>query len=135
MGAVKAEQFRKNLLAAPDRWRAKCTAMVDGITFELYALIISAPEHRVDTGRMRGSWAVSVVVPGDFVLPPVKKGGHARKPRPKAFVAELRGAPLEAKRLIYNNVEYAVFVELGTGTREGQHVVTLAIQRLRAKAA
>jgi hypothetical protein len=136
--AVKAHVFKVRLEGHGAVWRHKARAIVDGVTFALYAEIVGSEEHPVDTGRARAGWAISVYVAGDHLppeieVPKVRQRGAAEYPAPMAeiFVAEVTAAPLEAKRVIYNNVHYVIWLEEGTDTREGRHFVKLAIQRLK----
>lgn len=130
MAKSKAFDFRRRLVDHGKKVRRKATLLVNGITFKLYAEIVSSSEHPVDTGRARAGWAISVYVVGDH-LPPE---GTYGVPSSEEFVAELKGAPLEAKRIIYNNVHYVVWLELGSEKAEGNHFVKMAIQRLKAAA-
>jgi len=125
---VRAHRFRVNLRGRVPEMRRKATLIVNGITFALYAEIISDPEHPVKTGRLRSGWAISVFVVGDHYPP---EGQERYEPEPVAtFVTLIDRAPLEAKRFIYNHVEYAVWVFEGSETFEGSHTPELAIRRV-----
>lgn len=133
--AGNARQFAVGLNRFGDRARSQAVKVINAITLQVYAAIIAAPEHLVDTGRARGSWSISVESPGSFLPPPVE--GHQPgdppvvDPQPaEAFVAMLEGAPLEAKRIIYSNLDYMVWIELGSDTTEGMHVIPIAVQRV-----
>ncbi len=146
--AAKAEVFRARLAGRPADVRQKATKLLNATTLRLYELIVSAAEHRVDTGRMRAGWAIATEKPTDYA--PRKMSREESRERERArragqkmrpmfdvpdasgYAESLTAAPLEMKRVVFNNVEYAVFVELGTERREGQHVVRLAAQRLVA---
>lgn len=141
MSGVKATVFRARLIGTGEALRLKATLIVNGVTLRLYELIAAAPEHRVDTGRMRAGWAIAAEVAGDYapaaVTPEQRRARKAGErlfdlPSSSSFLVAIANAPLEAKRVIFNNVEYAVWVELGSDRMEGQHVVNLAVQRLVA---
>jgi len=129
---VKAAVFAVNLKAHGEAFERKARIVVEGVHFKVFSLIVGAPEHKVDTGRMRAGWAMSVGAAGDYVPPEGTSGAVMPPTDPGQFLIEVTGAPLSASRFVYNNVEYAVFVELGTEKSEGQHVARLAIQRLLA---
>lgn len=121
-----AHVFKTNLRGTWAEVQDKAVAIVNGVTFRLYEFIVDGT--RVDTGRMRAGWSIAVESAGGYT-PAV--GTHPR-PSSDGFVAELEGAPLEAKRIIFNNVEYVVWWEFGTDRFEGDHMVRIAIQRLVA---
>lgn len=117
--------FRANLAGSYADVQRKAVVILNGVTFKLYADIVE--RTRVDTGRARAGWQISVYAAGQEAPP---AGKHV-KPTSATFVAELSSAPLEAKRVIYNNVAYIVWLEFGTSSFAGDHMVRLAIQRLR----
>ena len=117
--------FRANLTGTYAEIQRKAVVILNGVTFKLYADIVEGT--RVDTGRARAGWQISVYAAGADVP---GEGKH-QAPTASTFVAELNSAPLEAKRVIYNNVSYIVWLEEGTATFAGDHMVRLAIQRLR----
>ena len=119
-----ARVFLTNLMGTWDQIERQATVLVNGITFQLYGWIVAGT--RVDTGRMRAGWAISLYA-ADSYVPGV--GTHSL-PSAQQFVAELGNAPLNASRIIYNNVEYVAWWEYGTEARDGDHMVQIAVQRL-----
>jgi hypothetical protein len=128
---VRAHRFRANLRGTAAEIRRKATLIVNGITFAVYAEILSDPDHPVDTGRLRSGWSISVYVVGDH-KPAAGEGSYQPQPA-ETFVATLEAAPLQAKRFIYNHVEYAVWVFGGSEGRAGSHTPELAIARVIQK--
>ena len=126
MKTTDAKVFRANLIGRGEEIRRKANLIVNGLTFKLYGYLLE--ETRVDTGRMRAGWAIAVYAAGDYAPPAGKK--RYRKPSADRFVARLEGAPLEAKRVIFNNVEYVLWWEVGTSRHAGDHMVKVSIQRL-----
>lgn len=139
MAANKAHVFRARLRGHGEALYHKANILVNGVTLRLFAAIVEAPEHLVDTGRARGGWMIAVEVPGDDVPPEITRAGASKSPLPipssDPFLSVLSAATLEQKRVVYNNVEYIVWIELGTDTREGMHVVRAAIARLLGESA
>ena len=81
---------------------------------------------RVDTGRARAGWFVSVGAPGDH-LPPVGNYVGASS----GFAATLASAPLGMSRYVYNNVEYIVWLEIGTNKTSGEWMLKNAVDAVR----
>ena len=123
--------FKANLRGSFKEMQRKARILLDGLVFTLYADIV---EHtRVDTGRARAGWMISVFVAGKDS--PSELGTMSTHPKPSAdqFIGKLAVAPLQAKRVIYNNVEYIIWLEIGTPRFAGDHMVSMAIQRLRTQ--
>ncbi len=123
-----AARFRANIQGSYADLERKVTMLRNGIVFKLYAWVIEGT--RVDSGRMQSGWQIAVHVAGNYV--PAKGQEHYSPSPPQEFIADLEGATLGAKVLIFNNVEYVVFWEFGTDRHGGDHMVKLAIQRLLA---
>jgi len=123
-----AAVFRMWLKGDFEEVKQKATMILNGVAFTLYADIT---EHtRVDTGRARAAWMISVYVAGDESPPPGLGKGNYPQPNQELFLGKLAVAPLSAKRIIYNNVSYIVWLELGTSHFAGDHMVQASIQRL-----
>lgn len=124
--------FRTRLKGDWKEIQRKAVVILNGVTFQLYADITNrwtdgSGYYNVDTGRSRAAWMIAVHAATSETLPP---GDYNQPPDSGRFVALLEAAPLQAKRVIFNNVSYVVWIELGTETRPGDHTVKLAIQRL-----
>lgn len=128
--AGNATTWAVNLSRYGARWRQVAVTLLNGLTFRAYAAVVSSPDHPVRTGRARAGWAIGVEAPGDFL--PAKGQASYDIPTSDRFVSIIAGAALEAKRIIYNNVEYVVFLEDGTPRMAGRHFVQMAIQKLKA---
>lgn len=123
-----ATVFRANLRGSWKTIEHKATVILNGLTFVLYADIVE--RTRFDTGRARAGWQISVYTAGPGFPAPGQYKQYQSGRSGLEFVAEIATAPLEAKRIIYNNVHYIVWLELGTETRPGDHMVKLAIAKL-----
>lgn len=128
-----AAVFRTRLKGRWSEIQRKAKVVLNGVTFTLYADITEkwtdgTGNFSLDTGRSRMAWMIGVHARSSEVPPPGDYGNSV--PDPGQFVATLEAAPLEAKRVIFNSVDYVVWIELGNDKLEGDHVVKLAIQRL-----
>ncbi len=128
-----ARQFAANLKRFGEESEESAIAYVNGVVFRIYMRIVSDPEHPVDTGRARAGWAISVYEVGSYV--PAKGATRWTGPRsdyaPKSaeqLAASFENVGLEAKRFIYNNVEYILWLEEGARGRPGAHMAARAIQ-------
>ena len=136
MAANRAHVFKARLKGWGDGLYLKANMVVNGVTLRVFAAIVEAPEHLIDTGRARGGWAIAVESPGDHLPPVVERGGPVMDlPSSGPYLSLLATATLEQKRVVYNNVEYIVWIELGTDKMEGMHVVQAAIARLLGESA
>ena len=75
---------------------------------------------RVDTGRARGGWQVTLAIPAIGESGTLDKNGSSTVEREAIRVLESRyGEDI----YITNNVHYIVWLNYGTTTREGDHFV------------
>lgn len=116
--------FAVNLKGYGKQLRLDAVKVFNDVTFRLYAFIVD--DWRVDTGRSRAGWAISIHVAGNHAPGP----GTYGKPAASAFIGALEFAPLEATRVMYNNVHYSVWLEIGTSRGSGDHVVAMSILRI-----
>lgn len=123
--------FKANLRGSFKEVQRKARILLDGLAFTLYADIVE--DTPVDTGRARAGWMISVFVAGKDSPPDLGPKATHPKPTPDQFIGKLSVAPLQAKRVIYNNVEYIIWLEIGTPRSAGKHMVQMAIQRLRTQ--
>ena len=116
-----ARVFKARLKGDMEEVRRKARIILDSLTFQL--LVLAAQGTPVDTGRLRSGWQAAGLVSGD--QRPV-----GDLPDLGGVLASLAGLPLDAPRFVFNNVEYAVFVEEGTDRMRGRFMLANAVREL-----
>lgn len=116
-----ARIFKARLKGNMAEVRRKARIIVDTLTFEL--LVLAAVGTPVDTGRLRSGWQAAAIVTDD--QRPIRGA-----PDLGQVLGALADADLTDPRFVFNNVEYAIFVEKGTPKMRGAHMLENAVAQL-----
>jgi len=97
------------------------------LAFEVYAEAVR--RSIVDTGRMRGSWTISIGSPDVAHLPEESNGPFA-PPSFSQAQANVRGYTLGKDVFVNNSLRYTIYHETGTGGRRLNPMAQPAVNRV-----
>lgn len=129
-----AQSFGLSLKRGYARIEEVGVRILSGLTIKVWGLALVAT--CVDTGLARQGWAAAVgavgtEAPRPGVYPEMQADLVAPPPPPPQLLSTLANAPLGVSRYVYNNVEYIVWLEIGTERRAGDYMLKSAVETVR----
>ncbi len=125
-------QFQADLEAFHRALQVTLATAVRRIALDLHTRIVLRTP--VKTGRARGSWGISLDVPGDYVLPPGEYGAGvaAATAQQQALTALSADAPFRTVYL-FNNLPYIEVLEGGSSQQSPHGMVAVSMAEIEAE--
>jgi len=118
-------KFRLDLRKFAELTEEQHAALLKKIAFQLLGLIVS--KTPVDTGRAQNNWQVAVDAAAGTAQ--VSGGGNVFS----GALSALAKVKAFSTIILYNNVEYIVFLEHGTSKQAPRGMVSVSIQEVESQ--
>lgn len=120
-------QFSRDLESFADRHQVMITLVVKKIVLDLFVRILK--RTRVDTGYARGNWQVGV---GSFPTTEIDNKNKSTSPAPAMQALSSYEAREEQSVFVVNSCHYIRYLEYGTESFEGDHMVSRTVEEFRS---